>query len=488
MIVIVKLSRKENISYYNSEAVELDIEEYLKGVVSSEIGNAHIEACAAQAIAARTFALQAMNGKGYITDKSSIDQAFSVTRFSGYPNAYLGIEKTNGQVLYYNGKLAKCYYSASNGGQTTSSKERWGGDYPYLISQKDSFDNKKRNGHGVGLSQTGAKNRANAGHTYQQILSFYFPNTNINKIEGEKEEMTKVEYLLNWMTSKIGSPYIYGGTQKDCTPAYRRQQMSQYPEYSSSIKSNCQVLRGNSSSCKNCKWYDNENNKPKKAYDCAQFVRRGAAAVGIDNVVSGATSQWKSNIWEEKGVFSKIPSNKLCCVFRDKGGVKQHVGWYYNGYAYHAQGHATGVVKTDNKQYKSWTHYAILKGLYDSNDNPILLDKDLENNLPEVIKVLYNAYVAVEDGSTLNFRAGPSTKNDIISRIPKGAKVDVIEVSGDWSKIIYNNEIGYVKNDFLIKEEIPENNKVKEYYVKIKCSSENEAKQLATLLKSAVAE
>ena len=63
------------------------------------------------------------------------------------------MEQTKGKVLYYNGKLAKCYYYASNGGQTTSSKERWGGDYPYLISQPDEFDKGPKNGHGVGLSQ-----------------------------------------------------------------------------------------------------------------------------------------------------------------------------------------------------------------------------------------------------------------------------------------------------------------------------------------------
>lgn len=34
-------------------------------------------------------------------------------------------------------------------------------------------------GHGVGLSQVGAKNRANAGQTFDQILSFYFDSTSI---------------------------------------------------------------------------------------------------------------------------------------------------------------------------------------------------------------------------------------------------------------------------------------------------------------------
>jgi peptidoglycan hydrolase-like amidase len=37
---------------------------------------------------------------------------------------------------------------------------------PYLIAQKDDFDDGQGNGHGVGLSQYGAKKRAEAGHTY----------------------------------------------------------------------------------------------------------------------------------------------------------------------------------------------------------------------------------------------------------------------------------------------------------------------------------
>jgi peptidoglycan hydrolase-like amidase len=55
VLIKIKLSRQENIDYYKSSEITLDLEEYLKGVVPSEIGNAHIEACAAQAIAARNF-------------------------------------------------------------------------------------------------------------------------------------------------------------------------------------------------------------------------------------------------------------------------------------------------------------------------------------------------------------------------------------------------------------------------------------------------
>jgi len=43
----VKLSREENIQYYGATEITIDIEDYLLGVVPSEIGNANVEACAA---------------------------------------------------------------------------------------------------------------------------------------------------------------------------------------------------------------------------------------------------------------------------------------------------------------------------------------------------------------------------------------------------------------------------------------------------------
>lgn len=189
MEIKVKLSIKRNIEFYGKSEITIDLEDYLVGCVAAEIGNAPLEACKAQAVASRTFALNAIKSKGYITDKSSIDQAFRVERLAGYLNATTGVKETAGEVLYYGGKLAKAYYSASNGGYMISAKTRWGGDYPYLISQKDEYDNGKGNGHGVGLSQNSTINRAKAGFGYKQILSFYYPGTNIHKTEEQSYEI-----------------------------------------------------------------------------------------------------------------------------------------------------------------------------------------------------------------------------------------------------------------------------------------------------------
>lgn len=483
MDVELRLTRQENIDYYNADIVMLDLEEYLKGVVPSEIGNAPIEACAAQAICCRNYTISKIKSKGYITDSSSIDQAYRANRTTGYPNAYAAIEKTRGEILYYNGTLARCYYSDSNGGQTTSSKERWGTEFPYLISQEDTYDIGAKTGHGVGMSQRGAKERAKTGQTYQQILAFYFPGCNIHK---EAEKMTKEQFILNWCQERIGCPYIYGGSQKKCTTSYRKTQAKQYPNSADNIYKNCYILSGKGSSCSNCKWWDKTNKTSRYAYDCAQFVRWGASAAGITGVKSGATSQWKSDIWQEKGDFSNVPTDKLCCVFRDKNGTKEHVGWYYNGYAYHAQGHSSGVVKTDNKQYKSWTHYAIMKGLYSNDGVPIEMDSEIEQTTNEVKKVLYQAKVASKTDK-LNMRKTPEKSGVRILQIPPQGIVDVVEETNEtWCQVIYSGKNGYVMSQYLTKDLTA--NTSQDYYVKIKCESEEDAKRIAKLLQSAVAE
>jgi SpoIID/LytB domain protein len=57
---------------------------------------------------------------------------------------------------------------------------------PYIKSVQDLTDkfvvNGAGYGHGIGMSQFGAKQRAAEGHKYNQILSFYFPGTSLKKL------------------------------------------------------------------------------------------------------------------------------------------------------------------------------------------------------------------------------------------------------------------------------------------------------------------
>ena len=45
-----------------------------------------------------------------------------------YTNVIAAVEATRGVVGTYNGGFAKCYYTASNGGQTALATDIWGGE------------------------------------------------------------------------------------------------------------------------------------------------------------------------------------------------------------------------------------------------------------------------------------------------------------------------------------------------------------------------
>ena len=75
MKIKVKITTNENMKYFNCTSgtiKEIELEEYIKCVVASEIGNVSINACKAQAIASRTFAVSrgVLEGK-VISDSSS---------------------------------------------------------------------------------------------------------------------------------------------------------------------------------------------------------------------------------------------------------------------------------------------------------------------------------------------------------------------------------------------------------------------------------
>lgn len=75
------------------QAVEMEIEEYLLGVVPAEIGNASPEACKAQAIAARTKALAYADKEIPISDKSEKAQSYRAVLVgdASFPNAHSAV-------------------------------------------------------------------------------------------------------------------------------------------------------------------------------------------------------------------------------------------------------------------------------------------------------------------------------------------------------------------------------------------------------------
>ena len=390
MIIRVKVSRVENLSYFGciaGDIVNIDIEEYVAGVVASEIGNSHIEACKAQAIAARTFAMNYVGDDKYITDQSSTHQAFRASRWdaSQYPNANEAAALTASMVLTYDGKpLKTCSYSSSNGGRTTSSEERWGGYRPYLIAQDDPWDaaacaertaagKSITKGHGVGMSQYGAAWAANHGTGYREILDFYYPGTAIATNYGKEESNMETaenrtlvpftnEHFVAFMKEMVGRPYWYGTCIYKCSNSLLSRKAKQYPShYGDSRTATYKKHIAAKEVCADCIG-------AAKGYAWTNGGEGVVEAIGNDNSI---TSKYGSNKCQDKG------ANSMFAYAKDKGmpwgaistipeipglavTFSGHVGYYIgNGKVIEFKGFSYGCKETVLSAGK-WTHWYML--------------------------------------------------------------------------------------------------------------------------------
>ncbi len=368
MQVLVKITREENAVYFHvqcGEVVAVELEDYVAGVVGSEIGNSALEACKAQAVAARTFAAPYVRQGKPLTDASSTHQAFRALRMNGgaYKNARQAAQETAGEVLTYGGQvLSTCSYSASNGGRTVSSAERWGGARPWLIAQDDPWDlaatGGRKTGHGVGMSQAGIKYAAKLGVGYRDMLAFYYPGTEIRK-EEESQMNEKAKTTVEIAISQLGGPYVFGAWGSECTPSMRRKYAGYNPAHKNNIYKACQVLSGKADNCEGCKW------KGRLAFDCRGFTHWILKQVGIDLSGSGATSQYNTNFnWAQCGTIDGMP-DLPCCVFQQSGGKMQHTGYHIGGGRII---HCSAGVQEGNASDKGWTHYAVPVGLYEPEE------------------------------------------------------------------------------------------------------------------------
>lgn len=113
---------------------QVDVDSYLTGM--GEVpGDWPLEAMAAQAIVARTYALRAMSSSGELCDYDLCQVYIGADRESSGQRA--AVDYTSGIVVGYGGGLASTVYSADAGGISATTLEGFGtpdGLYPYLTT------------------------------------------------------------------------------------------------------------------------------------------------------------------------------------------------------------------------------------------------------------------------------------------------------------------------------------------------------------------
>ncbi|MBN2185595.1 MAG: SpoIID/LytB domain-containing protein [Candidatus Krumholzibacteriota bacterium] len=129
----------------------VEIDDYLKGVLPSEIGylkKGQYEAFRVQAIASRSYALSKLEEKkGELYDLRStiMDQVYKGID-GEYPEASRAVEESRGIVALWNGNSIKAYYSSCCGGYTADIRTGWPwkADLPYLHGSRDASASKGR--------------------------------------------------------------------------------------------------------------------------------------------------------------------------------------------------------------------------------------------------------------------------------------------------------------------------------------------------------
>jgi stage II sporulation protein D len=121
----------------------IGLELYLYGVVPSEMPHTWLpEALKAQAVAARTYAL-AVRKTGsdfdlYPDVRSQVYRGIVGEK----PSATAAVQATAGQIVLYEGEIAKTYFFSTSGGRTATVTDVWPSSdpVPYLVSVDDPYD------------------------------------------------------------------------------------------------------------------------------------------------------------------------------------------------------------------------------------------------------------------------------------------------------------------------------------------------------------
>ena len=156
------LPKKDNIkitlkNVNNNKVTNIDLEEYVIGVVAAEMpASFHEEALKAQAVAARTYAyykikhtkkdydvLNDISDQGYIS-KEEMKQKWLEDYELYYNKIKNAVNKTKNEVITYDNEVILAYYFAMSNGYTEDASFVFS-DAPYLESVTSKWDNETLN-------------------------------------------------------------------------------------------------------------------------------------------------------------------------------------------------------------------------------------------------------------------------------------------------------------------------------------------------------
>ncbi len=467
---------------------EVPMAHYLYGVVGYEMSELTFgaEALKAQAIAAKCYVINQMDGGEYHIGDTSADQVYRGYNAS-YNNVIAAVDSTLNQVLVCNGSIIRSYFAASNGGETNMPSYAWVGQglsdagfgvaldpadlsnpyskkevvripinttgslsapmhqlilekagatlgisataieaINYVSTETPAFGGVTRNlttctmsvvvkdgagaqyqtsftfrlselyargvvtdgtlriywgeqvgdqyniyhlryGHGVGLSQRGAQQRANEGQNYQQILAFYYPQASLSTTDSIQPPTNPVN-ALEGQTPVIGTTPLPAAT-------------------------------------------------PAPVAGAPAAIANGVINYPDTNYRSGPSTDYQS--------YGKLQTGDTLLVYGESG------NWYCVG--------VNGVQAFVYKQYVDLTG---------TPANPAATAAPVISPAPAAAAPAVLGVGVLKSGG-VNFRTGASTSARSLGRFDKGDAVQVLGREGNWLYVSIDNIYGYVSSDYV---------------------------------------
>ena len=142
--ILIKLRRS------SGEIIEMDLEEYLVGVVAAEMpASFNSEALKAQSVVARTYTLKLLESNREITDdvktqvykdKVELQNMWGSNYTNYYQKVKNAVDQTKGLVIKYNDFLIDAVYHSTSNGYTEDAINVWGNSVPYLKTVTSPWD------------------------------------------------------------------------------------------------------------------------------------------------------------------------------------------------------------------------------------------------------------------------------------------------------------------------------------------------------------
>lgn len=495
----------------------IQMEDYLYGVLPYEMGNsAPLEALKAQAVAARTYTIRMMenrSGNSYDVVDTTADQLYKGTP-SGNTNCKSAVDATTGMVLKYGSRYAETYYSSSNGGQTESAQNIWGGKgYGYLPVTDDPYD----------LASGAAKTKT---ATIYKDLSHGSNRQSLMKLLKEKAVAclkrngyaattanTQLVWLekLNLHTPKYAAPSkLYtkadftisvetvasGGSSVNTSVVVTTDVFGELEELlGMSIQSSSNEIWTLSSSdtAYTLKAGRFGHGVGMSQYGAMEMARQGFDFdeilgfyyPGCTNVKLNLSDTPMGDAGENATPETSVPETDEPDNMGNTDGTpgtspetQNQIGYatvQANGFLNLRQspslnapilgvaleGAVVKVLRLEADwafvEYNDLQAYAMRKLLSDVYQQPVLPEDTNESPSPEDPPAeqppatnANQAMIFCTDGF-VNFREAPSLSSRVLMQVPHGASLDVLESQGEFTHVSYMGIEGYVMSSFLVK-------------------------------------